>query len=81
MEIPSALSSKQQSSAFRERPTSHNRLPSAEKPALDAEELFGEDFAKKVLEVQHQQLQKAQYFNQITYSDTEYCHRFVNFEV
>lgn len=53
MEIPSAMSNKQQTSAFRERPSSHNRMPSVEKPALDADELFGEDFAKKVLEVQH----------------------------
>eukprot|EP00347_Sterkiella_histriomuscorum_P005662 403355741 len=41
----------------------------------------GDDFIQKIIEIQHQQLLKAQFFLQITFCETEFCHRFVNFEV
>lgn len=41
----------------------------------------GDDFVQKILEVQHQQLVNAQYYCQVTYCETDFSHRFINFEV
>jgi hypothetical protein len=41
----------------------------------------GDDFIQKVLAIQQEQLLRAQYYLQVTYCETEFCHRFVNFEV
>ena len=41
-----------------------------------------DEFIQKVLDVQTEQMEKAQYYLQITYCfETDFCHRFVNFEI
>ena len=41
-----------------------------------------DEFIQKVLDVQTEQMEKAQYYLQITYCfETDFSHRFVNFEI
>ncbi len=50
---------------------------------LDEKKMKAEDeFIQKVLDVQTEQMEKAQYYLQVTYCfETDFCHRFVNFEI
>ena len=40
-----------------------------------------EEFVKKVLEQHKQTLEEAEFTYQVTFCETKYCHRYINFEV
>lgn len=42
---------------------------------------LNEQFVDKVSATANQTLKNAEYFYQVTFCQTKYCHRFVNFEV
>lgn len=40
-----------------------------------------QDFMKSVMDGHRQTLDEAAFYYQVTFADTKYCHRYINFEV